>query len=36
MAELTREDVRHLAGLARIELSGAEQDRMVGELGVIL
>ena len=36
MAELTREDVRHLAGLARIELSDAELDKMVGELGVIL
>lgn len=36
MAELTREDVRHLAGLARIELSDDELERMVGELGVIL
>ncbi|WP_068399326.1 Asp-tRNA(Asn)/Glu-tRNA(Gln) amidotransferase subunit GatC [Kribbia dieselivorans] len=36
MAELTRDDVAHLAGLARIDLSEAELDRMVGELGVIL
>lgn len=36
MADLTRADVAHLAGLARIDLSDAELDRMVGELGVIL
>lgn len=36
MSSLTRDDVAHLAGLARIELSDAELDRMVGELGVIL
>lgn len=36
MSSLTRDDVVHLAGLARIELSDAELDRMVGELGVIL
>ncbi len=36
MAELTRADVAHLAGLARIDLSDAELDTMVGELGVIL
>ena len=36
MAELTRDDVAHLAGLARIDLSEAELDKMVGELGVIL
>ncbi len=36
MAELTRADVAHLAGLARIDLSDAELDKMVGELGVIL
>ncbi|MBM6405414.1 Asp-tRNA(Asn)/Glu-tRNA(Gln) amidotransferase subunit GatC [Phycicoccus sp. CSK15P-2] len=36
MADLTRDDVAHLAGLARIDLSEAELDRMVGELGVIL
>ena len=36
MADLTRDDVAHLAGLARIDLSDAELDQMVGELGVIL
>ena len=36
MADLTRDDVAHLAGLARIDLSDAELDRMVGELAVIL
>ena len=36
MAELTRDDVAHLASLARIDLTDAELDRMVGELGVIL
>lgn len=36
MSELTREDVAHLAGLARIDLSAAELDRMLGELTVIL
>ena len=36
MSSLTRDDVAHLAGLARIALSDAELDRMVGELGVIL
>lgn len=36
MPELTRADVAHLAGLARIDLSDAELDRMVGELAVIL
>jgi aspartyl-tRNA(Asn)/glutamyl-tRNA(Gln) amidotransferase subunit C len=33
---LTRADVAHLAGLARIDLSQAELDRMLGELSVIL
>lgn len=33
---LTRDDVAHLAELARIDLSGAELDRMLGELTVIL
>ena len=33
---LTRTDVAHLAGLARIDLSEAELDRMLGELSVIL
>lgn len=36
MADLSRADVAHLAGLARIDLSEAELERMVGELGVIL
>jgi aspartyl-tRNA(Asn)/glutamyl-tRNA(Gln) amidotransferase subunit C len=36
MSSLTRDDVAHLAGLARIDLTEAELDRMVGELGVIL
>ncbi|MGL5864685.1 MAG: Asp-tRNA(Asn)/Glu-tRNA(Gln) amidotransferase subunit GatC [Dermatophilaceae bacterium] len=36
MADLTRDDVAHLAGLARIDLKSAELDRMVGELAVIL
>ena len=36
MAELTRDDVAHLANLARIDLSDDELDRMVGELGIIL
>ena len=36
MSELTRADVAHLAGLARIELSDTELDTMVGELGIIL
>ncbi len=36
MADLTRDDVAHLASLARIDLSDAELDRMVGELGIIL
>ena len=36
MSALTRDDVAHLASLARIDLSDAELDRMVGELSVIL
>ena len=35
-AALSREDVAHLARLARIEATDAELDRLVGELGVIL
>ena len=35
-ARLTRADVAHLAGLARVDLSEAELDRMLGELSVIL
>lgn len=33
---LSRDDVAHLASLARIELGEAELDRMLGELSVIL
>ena len=33
---LTRDDVAHLASLARIDLSEVELDRMLGELTVIL
>ncbi|WP_435203326.1 Asp-tRNA(Asn)/Glu-tRNA(Gln) amidotransferase subunit GatC [Janibacter sp. GS2] len=36
MADLSRDDVAHLASLARIDLSDAELDRMVGELGHII
>ena len=35
-ASITRDEVAHLATLARIDLSEAELDRMLGELGVIL
>src|SRR5699024_1283198 len=36
MADPSRDDVAHLASLARIDLSDAELDTMVGELDVIL
>ncbi len=36
MSSLSRDDVAHLAMLARIDLSDAELDRMLGELTVIL
>ena len=36
MADLSRDDVAHLASLARIDLSDDELDRMVGELGTII
>jgi aspartyl-tRNA(Asn)/glutamyl-tRNA(Gln) amidotransferase subunit C len=36
MSALTRDEVAHLAMLARIDLSDAELDRMSGELAVIL
>ncbi|MEO7130026.1 MAG: Asp-tRNA(Asn)/Glu-tRNA(Gln) amidotransferase subunit GatC [Dermatophilaceae bacterium] len=36
MSTLSRDDVAHLAGLARIDLSDTELARMVGELSVIL
>jgi aspartyl-tRNA(Asn)/glutamyl-tRNA(Gln) amidotransferase subunit C len=35
-ATLTRAQVAHLAGLARIEATDAELDRLAGQLGVIL
>lgn len=34
--EISREEVRHLADLARIELSDAELDRLAPQLSVIL
>jgi len=36
MSTLSRDDVAHLANLARIELADAELHRMLGELTVIL
>ena len=36
MSDLSRADVAHLAGLARIDLAPTELDRLVGELDVIL
>ena len=36
MSALFRDDVAHLAMLARIELTDVELDRMLGELSVIL
>ncbi len=36
MSTLSRDDVAHLAMLARIQLTEAELDRMLGELTVIL
>ena len=36
MPEISRDEVAHLAMLARIDLSDAELDKMVGELAVIL
>ncbi|GAB3274306.1 Asp-tRNA(Asn)/Glu-tRNA(Gln) amidotransferase subunit GatC [Sinomonas notoginsengisoli] len=36
MAEITRDDVAHLAQLARIEMSDAELDKMAGELAHIV
>jgi aspartyl-tRNA(Asn)/glutamyl-tRNA(Gln) amidotransferase subunit C len=36
MSTLSRDDVAHLANLARIELADAELDRLLGELTVIL
>jgi aspartyl-tRNA(Asn)/glutamyl-tRNA(Gln) amidotransferase subunit C len=36
MSAISREDVAHLASLARIDLSPTELDRMAGQLDVIL
>ena len=36
MSELTRADIAHLAGLARIDLDADELDQMAGELAIIL
>lgn len=36
MSTISRDQVAHLAMLARIELSGAELDRMAGELAAVL
>lgn len=36
MPDLSRDDVAHLANLARIDLEPEELDRLVGELDVIL
>ncbi|MDQ4502823.1 Asp-tRNA(Asn)/Glu-tRNA(Gln) amidotransferase subunit GatC [Sinomonas sp. ASV322] len=36
MAEITRDDVAHLAQLARIEMSPEELDKMAGELAHIV
>ncbi|PID96965.1 MAG: Asp-tRNA(Asn)/Glu-tRNA(Gln) amidotransferase GatCAB subunit C [Actinomycetales bacterium] len=36
MSDLSRDDVAHLAKLARIELTDVELDRFLGELSVIL
>lgn len=34
--KITLDDVRHVAALARLDLSDEEQQRLVGELGAIL
>jgi aspartyl-tRNA(Asn)/glutamyl-tRNA(Gln) amidotransferase subunit C len=36
MSAISRDDVAHLAALARIDLQPAELDRLAGQLGVIL
>jgi aspartyl-tRNA(Asn)/glutamyl-tRNA(Gln) amidotransferase subunit C len=36
MSAITRDEVAHLAALARIELTDAELDRLAGQLGVVL
>jgi len=34
--KITRDEIRHVAALARLDLSDAEADRMTGQLNVIL
>lgn len=34
--KITREEVRHVAGLARLELSETEEERMTGQMNQIL
>jgi aspartyl-tRNA(Asn)/glutamyl-tRNA(Gln) amidotransferase subunit C len=36
MSAISREDVAHLASLARIDLDDGELDRLAGQLGVVL
>jgi aspartyl-tRNA(Asn)/glutamyl-tRNA(Gln) amidotransferase subunit C len=36
MSAITRDEVAHLAALARIDLTDAELDRLAGQLGVVL
>ena len=36
MSAITRDEVAHLASLARIDLDDAELDRLAGQLGVVL
>jgi aspartyl-tRNA(Asn)/glutamyl-tRNA(Gln) amidotransferase subunit C len=36
MSAITRDEVAHLASLARIDLTDAELDRLAGQLGVVL
>jgi aspartyl-tRNA(Asn)/glutamyl-tRNA(Gln) amidotransferase subunit C len=36
MSAISRDEVAHLAALARIDLTDAELDRLAGQLGVVL
>jgi aspartyl-tRNA(Asn)/glutamyl-tRNA(Gln) amidotransferase subunit C len=36
MSAITRDEVAHLAALARIDLTDTELDRLAGQLGVVL
>ncbi len=36
MSAITRDEVAHLAALARIDLDETELDRLAGQLGVVL